>query len=118
MAETRPTYRYAAMLLVGSVMAVTALVVTGLESARTPAAQATASAEIVPADDTDFRRWAADSEDVDGKGRLIGEIERNGKMVELRELPPGADPVGEQAGDGETLAEPGPGDPAVGQSDR
>lgn len=118
MAETRSTYRYAAMLLVGSVLAVAALVVTGLESAKSPAAQATTIADSAPADDTDFRRWAADSEDVDGKGRLIGEIERNGKMVELRELPPGVDPVGDQAGEGETLAEPGPGDPAVGRSDQ
>lgn len=114
MAETRSTYRYAGMLLVGSVLAVAALVVSGLDQADAPAAEASTVATVARHDDADFKKWADDGDVADGKGRLIGEIERNGQMVELRELPPGADPDGPRPDDAELPADPGPGDPALG----
>lgn len=114
MAESRSTYRYAALLLVGSVLAVAALVITGIDNADAPAAEASTLATATRTDDADFKKWADDGDVADGKGRLISEIERNGQMVELRELPPGADPDGPQPDEAEPPADPGPGDPAVG----
>ncbi|MBB4612818.1 hypothetical protein [Novosphingobium taihuense] len=113
MAETKSTYRFAAMLLVGSVLAVAALVVTGLEKAKAPSDQASIAATVAKADDEDFRKWADEGDVADGKGRLIGEIEHNGKMVELRELPRNVDPDGPQPDDAEPPADSGPGDPAI-----
>lgn len=113
MAETKSTYRYAVMLLVGSVLAVTALVVSELDKTAVPDAEASTVATVARAEEDDFRKWADDGDAADGKGRLIGEIERNGQMVELRELPPGTDPEGLQPDDAEPPADPGPGDPAI-----
>lgn len=117
MAESRSTYRYAALLLVGSVLAVAALVVSGIENADAPAAEASTVATATRTEDADFRKWADDGDVEEGKGRLIGEIEHNGQMVELRELPPGADPNGQKPDGDEPPADPnpdpGPGDPAM-----
>jgi hypothetical protein len=98
MSDARSTYRLAALLLGASVLAVGSLVVSGYDRAHTEAAAATESAPdtVDPADrgqSPSFEKWAEDSDEADGKGRLIGEIERDGKMVELRQLPdaPGAE---------------------------
>lgn len=96
MSDARSTYRYAAMIAGGSVLVVGAVIVSNMDSAKTaPSADSTSAAEARQPDESAFAQWA-DDDSADGKGRLIGEIERDGKMVELRQLPDGAGP--EQAG--------------------
>lgn len=91
MSDARSTSRYAALLLGGSMLVVGALVASGIHAARSSAAAVATEAPIAAAvEQADFERWASDSEESDGK--LIGEIQHNGKTIELRQLPEGARP--------------------------
>lgn len=93
MSDARSTYRYAALLLGGSVLVVGALIASGIHgTSAAVSAEETGAPVAARANSPEFEKWAADSDEVDGKGRLIGEIERNGKMVELRQLPDGTGP--------------------------
>lgn len=91
MPDARSTSRYAAFLLGGSVLVAGALVASGIHAARSSAAAEATEVPVAAAvDQAEFQRWAGDSEETDGK--LIGEIQRNGKTIELRQLPEGARP--------------------------
>jgi hypothetical protein len=89
MSDARSTSRYAALLLGGSVLVVGALIASGVNSAKSSvSAQATDAPAAAGADQAAFQEWAGSGDEADGK--LIGEIQRNGKTVELRQLPEGA----------------------------
>lgn len=95
MSDARSTYRYAVFLLGGSVLVVSALIASGLSSK----ASAPAQAEIATGENGEalqrqsaFEKWADEGEMAEVKGRLIGEVELDGKMVELRQLPEGVEP--------------------------
>lgn len=95
MSDARSTYRYAVLLLGGSVLVVGALIASGLSSKASAPAQADiATAENAAAlqGQSAFEKWADEGEMAEGKGRLIGEVELDGKMVELRQLPDGVEP--------------------------
>lgn len=89
MSDARSTSRYAALLLGGSVLVVGTLVASGMHAAKSSAAaQATDAPAAASADQAEFQAWASANDEADGK--LIGEIQRNGKTIELRQLPEGA----------------------------
>lgn len=91
MPDARSTSRYAAFLLGGSVLVAGALVASGIHAARSSApAEATEAPITATGDQGEFQTWAGDGEEADGK--LIGEIQHNGKTIELRQLPEGARP--------------------------
>lgn len=94
MSDPRSTYRYAALLLGASVLVVGALIATGISDANSaPSASVTdAAADLAQPNQSAFAAWADEGDEADEKGRLIGEIERDGKMVELRQLPEGVTP--------------------------
>ncbi|MGV3513257.1 MAG: hypothetical protein ACO1OX_14745 [Novosphingobium sp.] len=93
MSDPRATYRYAALLLGASVLVVGTLIVTGISSTgSSPSADAASAADPGQSNQSAFAAWAEADDTADEKGRLIGEIERNGKMVELRQLPEGVEP--------------------------
>ncbi len=92
MSDARSTYRFALLLLGGSVLVAGALIANGMSSrSAVPVEPEGAAAEAAAAlpEQSAFEKWAAEGDAADGKGRLIGEIERDGKMVELRQLPDG-----------------------------
>lgn len=92
MSDARSTYRFAVLLLSGSVLVVGALIASGMNNRSAiplePEGAAAEAAAALP-EQSAFEKWAAEGDASDGKGRLIGEIERDGKMVELRQLPEG-----------------------------
>lgn len=92
MSDARSTYRFAVLLLGGSVLVVGALIANGMNSGANVSSEpegAAAEAAAALPEQSAFEKWAAEGDVADGKGRLIGEVERDGKMVELRQLPEG-----------------------------
>lgn len=92
MSAARSTHRYAVFLLCGSLLVVSAVIANEIYgAAAVPQAgdSATGEAAALAPDQPAFDKWVHDSESADGKGRLIGEIERDGKIVELRQLSEG-----------------------------
>lgn len=98
--------RIAAWVFGASVVLTAALIASQVasEDKVAPEPSATAEAAAGPV----FDEWAKDAPDPDeGKGKLIGHVERDGQMIEVRQLPPDQDP---DAADDPALVEPGSAD--------
>lgn len=83
--------RWIALLFAIS-MIVSALTIVP-EAAKIAEAEETGAPVDAQAAAPSFDEWAnADSGENDGRGKVIGHVERNGEMIEVRELPAAEDP--------------------------
>lgn len=78
-------YRVTLLLFAGGILVSAALVASQMTEANAVKAQATTSALEGPA----FDQWVGqDPASDERKGKLLGQVERNGEMVEVREALP------------------------------
>lgn len=92
--------KFATLLLVGSILATAAAVLFRPQAQSAPVAAQTAAA---PAANEQFERWVEQDAEA-GKGRIVGVVEKDGTLVEVREAPQGEGAV---AGEEPAEAQPG-----------
>ena len=78
-------YRVTLLLFAGGILVSAALVASQMTEGNAVVAQNTSAAQEGPA----FDEWASqDPAPDERKGKLLGQVERNGEMVEVREAVP------------------------------